>query len=351
MDAANYFDNAATTQLDPLALAEMLPFLGTDFGNASSIHAYGQRAKTAVELARARVAGLFGCSPEEIVFTSGATESNNWVLQSFQDVIVSPFEHSSVAEVAENLSYRTFENDGYELLEESELELASVMSVNNETGAILSPPPGQFKLHRDMTQSFGKVPVLLVGVDYASVSGHKLHGPQGVGALFIRNADPLEPLLYGGGQEGALRGGTLNVAGIVGFGAACAIAGDQMPDRLAHVESLRTTALETLAKVPDWRVNESNQNSPYILSLSFLGVEGETLVIEADAQGFAISSGAACSTGSTEPSRVLTALEIEPEWLRGTIRVSFSKGNTVDTTAALSKVLSETVTNLRAYGK
>jgi len=347
---ANYFDNAATTPLDPTALAEMLPYLEDDFGNANSIHAWGQRAHAAVETARQHVADLLRCAPEEVVFTSGATESNNWILKSFSPVTVSPFEHSSVWETAKTLGNRTLANDGYKLFADPEAELVSVMLVNNETGAVLTPPPTK-RLHRDVTQALGKLPIDLTGVGYASMSAHKLYGPKGVGALYIRNAVPLGPLLNGGEQEDGLRAGTLNVPAIVGFGTACRLASERMESDLHHVQSLREAVQETLSKVTDYRDNSSESNSPYILSVSFLGVEGETLVVEADAKGYAVSSGAACSSRSNEPSHVLTALGIEPEWLRGTVRVSFSRWNTEEAARDLAKAIAGAVEKLRSRGK
>jgi len=347
----NYFDNAAATPVDTTVLEEMLPYFGVEFGNASSIHSWGQRAKAATDLARERVAALLGCAPEEIFFTSGATESNNWVLQSFTEVAVSPFEHSSVWETAKALDYRILENDGYELEDHGESDLVSVMLVNNETGAKFDTPKTTAKIHRDITQALGKVPIDVARIDFASMSAHKLYGPKGVGALYIHGAEQLEPLHYGGEQESGLRAGTLNVPGIVGFGAACALAGQTMADDHIHAESLRETVLSTLAKVPDSQVNQHQANSPYILSVSFLGIEGETLAVEVDSMGFAISSGAACSSRSSEPSHVLTALGIEPEWLRGTVRLSFSRNNTLETAENLARALTDAVRNIRASGK
>jgi len=348
----DYFDNAATTPLDPVVLAEMLPFLNEDFGNAHSLHAWGQRATGAVEAARSRVAGLLGCAPESIVFTSGATETNNWILRNFPDAAVSPFEHSSVDQPARLLGCAFLPNDGYVLASpDPPTDLVSVMTVNNETGAVLTPPdaPGAL-LHRDATQSLGKLPIALDDVDLASMSAHKLHGPKGVGALFASERVMLSPLLAGGGQEQGLRAGTLNVPGIVGFGAACALAQDRMQDDLGHAVRLRDAVLEVLSKVPDHRQNAHTENSPYVLSVSFLGVEGESLVIEADARGYALSSGAACSSGSVEPSHVLTSLGLSSDWSRGTVRISFGRLNTLESAQGLAKTVADSVARLRNLG-
>ena len=350
-----YFDNAATTPIDPRVLAEMLPYLESDFGNANSIHSLGRKARGAVEQARARLASLLGCSPDEVTFTSGATEANNWVIQSFQSGAVGPIEHSSIYGPAMALGFSFLSNFGYEIEPPIEdVELVSLMQVNNETGAVLTMPElsktNPPRVHRDVTQALGKVAFDLEGINYASMSSHKLYGPKGVGALYIKNAEQLEPLIYGGEQEHGLRSGTLNVPGIVGFGAACEIARDQFEADREHASSLRNIVLESLSKVPDWRENCYETNSPFVLSVSFFGIEGESLVVQSDLKGYAISSGPACSSGSNEPSRILTALGLEPEWVRGTVRLSFSRWNTADSARALGLVLSESVTKLRALG-
>ncbi len=351
-DPSRYFDHASTTPLDPLVLEEMRPWLEGGFGNPNSLHSWGRAAAAGVDRARIRVAALLGCEPEEVVFTSGATESNNWVLRAFSRVAVSPFEHSSAKEPAEALGHATLANDGYQIAApEGVVDLVSVMTVNNETGARLKAPMGPWRLHRDATQSAGKVPLEVREWFSASVSAHKFYGPKGVGALYVQDADPLEPLLRGGEQESGQRAGTLNVAGIVGMGAAASLAHDRLPEDLEHAQRLRQAFLFELAKVPDWRSNGAEANSPSIMSVSFQDVEGETLVVDLDVQGYAVSSGAACSSRSTEPSHVLTALGLEPEWRRGTVRVSFGRGNTLDSTAGLARALRETVERLRTMAK
>ncbi len=354
--AANYFDHAATSPVLPEVFTEMLPYLSEDFGNANSLHSWGQRARAAVELARSRVASLLGCFPEEVFFTSGATEANNWVMRQFEGpkIAYSPFEHSSVLETGRALGARVLPNVGYVVSAPggSTTALVSVMTVNNETGAELEAPkiPGAL-CHRDVTQQLGKLPLDLTDTDFASMSAHKLGGPKGVGALYARGGGPLEPLLFGGEHEGGYRAGTLNVAGIVGFGAACALASDEMVERLERAKRLRGILLQALHKVPDWLENCHNANSPYVLSVSFLGIQGESLVVEVDAKGFAVSSGAACSSRSTEPSHVLTALGYSPERVRGTVRISLGPGNTAESTWALGKALESAAAKLRALAK
>jgi cysteine desulfurase len=344
-----YFDNAATTQVDARVVAEMLPYFSEAFGNANSIHEAGRRAMGAVDLARERIARLLGADdPNEIVFTSGATEANNWVLHQTQNWVCSPFEHSSIYEACANLGGRTLANEGYKLLPpESNYGIAVVMLVNNETGAILEPPQGYNYLFRDITQSVGKVSTRDIAYDLASMSAHKFYGPKGIGALHGRGFALPHPLLHGGEQENGLRAGTLNVPGIVGMGCAAAIANEEAEENRRHAESLRALVLDEVLKIENVQLNSPPASSPYIVSLSFLGLEGETLVVELDRRGFSISSGAACSSRSTEPSHVLTSLGMEREWIQGTVRISFGKYNTEAAAISLAKELRTAVEKLR----
>ena len=345
-----YFDNAATTPVDPRVIDEMLPYFSDAFGNANSIHEPGRRASQAVELARSRVATLFSLDdPSQVIFTSGATEANNWALQRGGKVAVSPFEHASIREAAIALRAAFLLNRSYDLAGNAEAtDLISVMGVNNETGAIIDPPAIQGPaLHRDLTQAVGKVDLSRFEFDLASCSAHKFYGPKGVGALILKEPLGFEPLLYGGEHELGLRAGTLNVPGIVGMGVAATIAADEAENDRRTVEELRALALQELENLTDFQLNTPRDSSPYIVSLSFLGVEGETLVIELDRAGFSISSGAACSSKSTEPSHVLVALGMDPVWIRGTIRISFGKYNTGAAATALGKELRRVVEKLR----
>jgi cysteine desulfurase len=342
-----YFDNAASTPLDPRVLKAMLPYLGDGFGNAHSLHSLGRRSHEAVENARAEVAAAIGAEdPAQIYFTSGASESNSWVLRAFSKVHVSPFEHSSIR----NFGFPTLQNNGYSLTSPpGDVDLSSVMAVNNETGAILSTAGLHSlgaKLHSDITQAAAKLKVDLEPLDFASFSAHKFYGPNGVGALYVRETPPA-PLIVGE-QENGHRGGTLNVAGIVGMGLAATLAAAERSGDSAQTAQNRSTLLDCLGKISEMQINEADDSSPYILSLSFSGLTGESLVLESDAAGFAISSGAACSSLSTEPSHVLSALEVPPDLIAGTIRVSFGKYNTVDATAELGKVLAIAVDRLRS---
>jgi cysteine desulfurase len=344
---SRYFDNAATTPLDPTVLSEMLPFLEGDFGNASSIHRFGRRAEAAVDLARERVAGAIGADdPSQVFFTSGATEANNWLLRGFSDVAVSPFEHSSIFETAHDLGQTILPPN---LQPVSKHGLISVMAVNNETGSTYDVGALRSKaalLHTDATQALGKVSFSVEEVDFASFSAHKLYGPKGVGVLYVRD-DPPTPLLKGGEQESSFRAGTLNVPGIVGFGVAAELAMERFDEETGKARELRAALLEELEPLADWRLVSREDASPFILSVSFFGVEGETLVIECDSAGYAISAGAACSSRSTEPSHVLTAMGLDESWRRGTVRISFGRFNTLEAARGLGQVLAQSAKKLR----
>ena len=348
-----YFDNAATTPMDPRVLREMAPFFEESFGNAHSPHAYGRAALDAVDRARVRVADAIGAEdPSQVYFTSGATEADNWVLDLHRDSLaVSPFEHAAVREPAVRHGAEVLANVEHRLLPPRETpELVSVMSVNNEIGTrwdVRDFAASGARIHADATQALGKVEFDVAGLDYASFSAHKLYGPKGVGALFARDA-PFEPLLEGGGQEYGLRGGTLNVPGIVGFGACAAIAMQEIERDQAHAVRCREALLVGLSDLSDWRILGGPHVSPFILGLTFLGVQGETLVVEADAAGYAISSRSACSSGATHPSHVLRALELESEWERGAIRIGFGRFSGLEAAAQLGVALARIVQRLRA---
>lgn len=350
MTRDRYFDNAATTPMDERVLDAMMPWLSDHWGNAHSPHQMGAEARQAVEWAREQVALLIGAEdPSEIVFTSGATEANNWVLSAYPNAAVSPFEHSSIWERAAREGMEVLGNSGWSLqAPQGSPDLVSVMLVNNETGAILEPPTTDALLHRDITQAAGKVTFSLEGIDFASLSAHKMYGPKGIGALYARSGLDLPPYMQGGEQEMGRRAGTLNVPGIVGLGRAAELAREEGEENRIHAEGLRAALMEEISQCADARLNTHAANSPYISSVSFLNLEGETLVVEMDGQGFAVSSGAACSTGSTEPSHVLTALNVPTEWLRGTVRISFSRYNTADSARALGRALRTTAERLRS---
>ena len=346
MDPACYFDNAATTPVDPRVFAAMEPYLRQNFGNANSIHAWGREACAAVTKAREQVARLIRADdPSEVVFTSGATEANNWVLRDFPSFAVSPFEHGSVRQFAELHGGETLANEGW-TLHPSDKDLTSVMRVNNETGAILEMPKAK-KTHSDATQAVGKIDFDAKDYDFVSMSAHKFYGPKGVGALYIKGATEMEPLLFGGEQEHGKRSGTLNVPGIVGMGAAAEIALERLEEDQAHAGALRAYVKGRLSELGGVAFIENACNSPFVLSSCFEGLEGESLVVSLDAKGFAASSGSACSSGKGHVSGVLKALGLPESQARGAVRVSFGRFNTLTSTEALCDVLVAAANSLK----
>ena len=334
MDRSRYFDNAATTPLDPRVFVAMRPWLEDEWANANSIHSAGLKARQAVEDARVALMELIGAEdPAQIVFTSGATEGANAVVAHAGPGWMSPFEHSAVREPALASGWAVAANEGYEV--RGLAGFGAVMAVNNETGAILPPASGLV----DATQALGKVPFSVGDAEFAIGSAHKFYGPKGVGFLYCRDG-AISPHLRGGEQERGLRAGTLNIPGIVGMGAAARIALGELDG--APYQAMRSAVLDA---VPDARVN--GNGVPHILSLSLPGVEGETILLELDRAGFALSAGAACSSSSTEPSHVLTALGYDAARIRGTIRISFGRFNTIESAAELASVLARTAKNLR----
>lgn len=348
-----YFDHAATTPPIPEVQQFVTESWERLYANANSIHSPGQLAGVEIERARERVAALIGADdPSEIVFTSGATESNNWVLSNFDEIYISPFEHSSVREPAmhrggvvlggsaesplpQPLSSASVDEIGRAQERDA---LVSVMSVNNETGSLIdqpSVPPGA-KLHRDITQQVGKLPVDLTGAHFASFSAHKFGGLKGTGALYLRDGEALEPLLMGGGQERGLRAGTLNVTGIIAMGIAAEVAMERLDQRRLNAEECRAAVLE---RVQSYLARPAPPGSPYILSLTFDDFEAQALVTVLDRMGFAVSSGAACSATSTETSPVLLAMGYPESQARATIRVSFGWSSEVEQAEALGKAI------------
>ncbi len=347
----HYFDHGASTPLDPRVREVMLPFFGENYGNPSSIHSWGRTSRTAVERARIKLATALGAEDaSQIVFTSGATEGNNWIIQRYGPGLVSPFEHSSVRESANTGGCKKMASDGpYLKCVEGSHKLISVMHVNNETGTIWDPAPYRpyaENLHSDLTQAFGKVPTSIEPLDFATLSAHKIYGPQGVGALYVQEGFA-EPLLYGGDQENGLRSGTLNVMGIVGLGEAARIASAEQDHDYAHALHLKGIVMEEIAGISDLEVNGGESCSPFVLNVSFRGIVGESVVVEMDAKGFALSAGSACSSGSGKGSAVLLAMGYDIERVRGAIRISFGRPSTVEGAHALGLTLVQVVQSLR----
>lgn len=379
-----YLDYNATTPVDPAVLAGMLPYFNGEFGNAGSVHSTGQRARAAVDAARESVAALIGSKPGEIVFTSGGTEADNLAIfgavaasqKPHKHVITTAIDHHAVLHTCEELERRGVEvtyvpvgTDGAKqgIVDPEdvgralrpETVLVSVMHANNELGTIqpieeigrIAREAG-VPLHCDAVQSAGKIPVDVnsLGVDLLSISAHKFYGPKGVGALYVRNGTNLVPRFRGGHAESGHRPGTENVPGIVGIGKAAEIARINLPEESARILALRKR-LETtvVGGIPHVRVNAQNgPRVPNTSNLTFLGAGGESLLIALDLQGIACSTGAACSSGSTEPSHVLLAAGLSQDEARSSLRFSVGRFTTPDDLDAALAVIPSVVERLRA---
>src|SRR6266481_1576507 len=359
VDEFIYLDNNATTPLDPAVIEEMMPFLTKCYGNPSSGYTFAAKARKAVDLARERLAALLGCEPSEIVFTSGGTESNNAVIHSAlqfarlgKHVITSAVEHNAVLRPCQDLEKRggtvTFlgvDQDGnldlakFEVAIRPETALVSTMWANNETG-VLFPVEKIAEIcrrkgvlfHTDAVQALAKIPIRLrdTAVDFLSLSAHKFHGPKGVGALYVNRRTRLSPLIAGGGQENARRGGTENVAGIVGLGKAAELAAKYLAEGNCSVRSMRDRFEKAiLESVSGASVNGADAlRIPNTSSLSFEGIESSAVLLLLDRQGICCSAGSACRTGSQEASHVLRAMNPNGDGARRSLRFSLSRFNT-----------------------
>jgi cysteine desulfurase len=351
-----YLDNNATTRVDDAVVDAMLPFLRDTFGNASSIHTFGQEARTAVEDARRAVAELIGADAREIVFTSGGTESDNSALWGVyrsghrpgNHIVTTRIEHPAVlqtckklAEAGAEVTYLPVDAGGR--LDPAAVEAAltertiliSVMYANNETG-VLQPIEEIARLarareilfHTDAVQAVGKVPIDVrrLGVDLLSLSGHKLHAPKGIGVLYVRKGTQLQPFMTGGSHERKRRAGTENVPGIAALGAAAQLARARLLEMADRIGALRDRLeREIREKAGGVRVNGTSEHRiPTTTNLAFEGLEGEAAVIALDLEGVAVSTGSACSSGSLEPSHVLIAMGLRPEVVQGSLRFSLS---------------------------
>ena len=375
-----YLDNSATTAVAPEVISAMLPYFSEEMGNAQSVHSFGQRAKSSLERARRQVAALINAAPAEIVFVSGGTEADNFAIrgiaagQKGRHIITTKIEHPAVLATCEALERDGFEvtylpvsSQGIVSVKDvraaigAQTILISIMHANNETGAIQpieeiagvvseARANGNTKLHfhTDAVQSAGKVAVDVkqLGVDLLSLSAHKIHGPKGVGALYVRKGTRLEKLLYGGHHERDRRGGTENVPGIVGLGRAAELARAEFDERTSRMRELRDYLERQIAiRIQDVRVNgDVASRVPNISNLSFQGMDGESLLIALDLKGVAVSTGSACASGSLEPSHVLTAMGLSREEVRGSLRLSLSAYTTREeidyTVAALEEIVS-----------
>jgi cysteine desulfurase len=370
-----YLDNNATTPVLPEVLDAMRPYFSEHFGNASSIHHHGQETRAAVERARESVADLLGCRSSEIVFTSGGTEGDNLAIfglaHAGDHVITSTIEHHAVMNACKHLAEKgcdvtSIPVDGRGRIDPDDVKralrpmtkLITIMTANNETG-VLQPVDEIGKVaaeadvyfHTDAVQAAGKVPldVKKIGCDLLTISGHKIHAPQGIGALYVRRGTLLEAMLYGGSHERSRRAGTENVPGIIGLGKAAEIAlaafarGDdkKMADMRDHLER------ELLQLEASGLNGDGAPRVPNTANIYFDYVEGEALVIALDLKGLAVSTGAACSSGAIEPSHVLTAMGLRPDRARASIRFSLGKQNTVDDVEFALSLIPATLARLR----
>jgi cysteine desulfurase len=375
-----YLDHNATTPVHPEVVKAMLPYFGERFGNPSSVHSFGQEARHALDEARGAVAAAIGARSDEIVFTSGGTEADNLAVAGVatalagkgRHIITSKIEHHAVLGTCQHLASAGFEVtevpcDGDGIVDPQSVRdavrkdtvLITIMHANNETGAIQPVPEiGKIALergivfHTDAVQSLGKLPldVNALGVNLMSVSSHKVYGPKGVGALIVRRGTPLLPIAFGGHHERKRRAGTENVSGIMGFAKAVELATSDLEATQARVLRLRRKLEEgVLAAVPHVRLNgHPTKRLPSTASLCFEFIEGESLVLSLDMEGIAVSSGSACTSGSSEPSHVLLAMGVPPAVAQGSVRFSLGTENTESGVDYVLEVLPRIVERLRA---
>ena len=381
-----YLDNSASTVVAPEVVEAMLPYLSEDFGNAQSVHSFGQRAKAAVEGARRQVAALLNSAPNEIVFVSGGTEADNLAILGVAaghlahrgHIITTRIEHPAVLAACESLERKGFrvtylpvsptgllscEHLRAELTDDT--ILVSVMQANNETGTLQpieeiavvvaearSRGNPHLRFHTDAVQSAGKTPIDVkrLGVDLLSLSGHKIHAPKGVGGLYIRKGVRLGGLFFGGHQERSRRPGTENVPGIVALGRAAELSRTDFARRVDRIRELRDyLQQQVVRRIEGVRVNgDEVRRVPNITNLSFRDVDGEALLIALDLKGIAVSTGSACASGSVEPSHVLTALGLTREEVRGSLRFSLSSYTTREEIDYTVDALQEIVERFRS---
>lgn len=375
-----YMDHASTTPMAPEVIEAMNAAFVEIFGNASSLHQPGLSARAALEEARERVAGLIGAEAGEVYFTSGGTESDNLAIRGAalanrdrgRHIITTTIEHPAVLEPCKALEKEGFEvtylpvtREG--LVEVEALEAAiredtiliSIMHANNEIGTIQPiAEAGEIArsrgivFHTDAVQTVGKIPAKVddLGVDLLSISSHKLHGPKGVGALYIRKKTPIEPIIFGGGHERGMRSGTENVPGIIGLAAASELAGRNLEEEMVRISGMRDRLADyVLERVEDTWVNGSRtKRLPNNLNLGFSFIEGEALLLRLDAKGIAVSTGSACSSKKTVASHVLTAIGLRPQEAHGSLRVTLGRENTDEEVDRVGEAIVEVAESLRA---
>lgn len=374
-----YLDYAATTPVDPRVVKAMLPYFSEKFGNTMALHSFGQEAKVALEESREVVANLIGAKPNEIIFTSSATESNNLALKGIafanrekgNHIIISQIEHPCIMESSKWLEKQGFEItrlsvDKYGLVSPDDVKknikketiLVSVMHANNEIGTIepieeigkICKEKGVY-FHTDAAQSFGKIPIDVnkMNIDLLTASSHKMYGPKGAALLFVRGGTKIIPLLHGGGHEFGLRSSTVNLAAIVGFAEACKICKKEMRNESQRFKKLRDKLIKgILERIPESRLNgHPNQRLPNNTNFSFSFVEGESIVIQLDLLGIATSTGSACSIAELEPSHVLLAIGLKPQEAYGSLRLTLGRWTKEKDIDYVLEVLPEIIKNLR----
>lgn len=375
-----YFDAAASTPLDPRVLEAMLPYMNVKYGNPSSVHSFGKNLKVVLEECREKIALFLKCKPKELFFTSGGTENNNFAIKSLtftnlyklnKNIVTTTIEHPSVYETIMYLRDRfgietkfIKPEDGIIPIEEvikacdDNTLLVSVMHSNNETGNIndinllRQKLPGSIYIHSDTTQSIGKVPIDLknLGVDFATISGHKIYAPKGIGVLFINERVKIDKYMHGGSQERNMRGGTENLPGIVGLTAAIEILSRELEKDIEHYQILKDYLIKRLCELNFVSINTKIDKSlPNIVNFSInpnkSSSTGEMLLIKFDLQGIAVSSGSACSSGSIKPSRVLIEMGLNELQAKSSLRVSFHRWNKKEEIDKFIKVLRDIATS------
>lgn len=370
-----YLDNAASTPVLDEVAQEMIPFFNENYGNPSSIHKLGRKAHYAIQNARKQVANLVNADPDEIFFTSGGTESNNCVLNGFarqgKHIITSSVEHEAVLEPCKSLEKKGYKVTYLPVNSEGMVDpddvkksitkdtcLVSIMFANNEVGTIQPIDEiakicneNKVPLHSDAVQAIGKIPIDLkeLHLSAMSISSHKINGPKGIGAIYLKKGLKIEPFVLGGGQEDGMRSGTENVAGIVGFGKACQIAKSKMQQNISHMKCLRDNLVENvLREIPHTTINGHNKKRvPNNAHFTFLGVNGEDLIIKLDENGIAASTGSACSVRVQKASHVLKAMGFSHEQITGSLRLTVGILNTEKEIESTVDILKKVVRELR----
>jgi len=372
-----YLDHAATTPVDEKVLEEMLPYFTKKYGNASSLHSFGREARDAIERSRERVAELIGAESEEIIFTAGGTESDNIAIKGIAfrkgkgHIITSQIEHPAVMATCQHLEKKGFDVtylpvDKYGMVSPEDVEnairddtiLITIMHANNEIGTVEPieeiakiARENEIVFHTDAVQSVGKIPVNVkrIGMDMLSISAHKIYGPKGVGALYIKKGTKIEAIIHGGGHEKGLRPSTENVPGIVGLGKACELAEKRMEEDMKRMQRLRDRLIKGVLEIEESYLNgHPEKRLPNNAHFRFAAVEGESLILSLDDKGIAGSTGSACSSKKLKPSHVLMAIGLNEVQAHGSLRLTLGRENTEEEIDYVIEVLPPILEKLRA---